>query len=822
MDKLAFWKQKIVQALHDPPAKPYASYPDGGGHASIAGRLFEELSGQDFKYYNRPPDWAASGADRPVVSPPARTKGSPQIQLKWPSNPILTHPLCPGARILANRSGQEIPSAGAEARNIYLEEEFEAARELADPLPGWQKEEELRSHFLRIWRRFRDALIFDGGKRRSDPLVWQEMPADSRCPDHSIWDHLKVTTSLAFLGHRATPDRAQDPFMLRFSIGGVQRFIEESRTSRDLWVSSFLIADLIWQAMIPIVERYGPDAIVYPDLRGNPRADGWLSEAHSDALPDGTDFGTYAAVLPNAFTALVPRGEPGHSFLVPLQELAQDAESRVAERWKKLGKLVKDWLENETGCGKGHWQEIWDRQQTQILPCSWTAIEWRRLEKIQDARSLSGQAPAADQQVVQRREDWLRPFVDDDAWRQYEHARQVYAATNLTIHQCERGFDYAVTHHQLLQRHMMRRLNGDALAATSEPGEKCSLCGRRQALTNHPPEMGLHKARRHANDFWKRRSLNPDPDSVERLCAVCASKRFLVEGGVARDQPKLAGINPFWAGPEPPEAVADQDGRVRVPFPSTAMLAAQDFLVELVRSTECRDLLKRVVKAHEKADLPRTSFARSLKSLARHSESESWEVRQFLKLDIQAVLFPQTLTKAIDQAREENERQAEALEELQKAVQQLLNKASKILASGKPKTGFAVIRLDGDSISRLLLGDAEVVQTCWQDVLHPDVVKKLGENPRTKEAGWSELLEAKRLFGPSLHAFVSRSLAAFAHRIVPWVVESEFPGRLIYCGGDDILCLAPAEHALPMAARLQQLFSAAWVIDTTPKQQSWS
>ncbi|MEZ5352293.1 MAG: hypothetical protein R2762_06615 [Bryobacteraceae bacterium] len=82
-----------------------------------------------------------------------------------------------------------------------------------------------------------------------------------------------------------------------------------------------------------------------------------------------------------------------------------------------------------------------------------------------------------------------------------------------------------------------------------------------------------------------------------------------------------------------------------------------------------------------------------------------------------------------------------------------------------------------------------------------------------KQAGWLDLLDAKRLIGPSLHAFISAALANFSHRIVPWVVEREFSGRLIYAGGDDVLCLAPAADALPWPPGFNS-FSAAWVVDT--------
>jgi CRISPR-associated protein Cmr2 len=70
--------------------------------------------------------------------------------------------------------------------------------------------------------------------------------------------------------------------------------------------------------------------------------------------------------------------------------------------------------------------------------------------------------------------------------------------------------------------------------------------------------------------------------------------------------------------------------------------------------------------------------------------------------------------------------------------------------------------------------------------------------------------------GPSLHAAISRMLVDFAHRVVPWVIEQEYGGRLVYSGGDDVLALLPATDALPAAQRLQELFSATWVLDGRP------
>ncbi len=41
--------------------------------------------------------------------------------------------------------------------------------------------------------------------------------------------------------------------------------------------------------------------------------------------------------------------------------------------------------------------------------------------------------------------------------------------------------------------------------------------------------------------------------------------------------------------------------------------------------------------------------------------------------------------------------------------------------------------------------------------------------------------------GSATHSALSRSLLDFANQLVPYLTESRYAGRLIYCGGDDIL-----------------------------------
>ncbi|MEO5378628.1 MAG: type III-B CRISPR-associated protein Cas10/Cmr2 [Magnetococcus sp. DMHC-6] len=830
MKKELFWQYKLVQFFHDPPNKPYASWPGLGGHRKVAKGLFKRFTKEALRYADVP-DCASAGADRPLVDP-KKSKGIAPIRVNWTTHPLITHPLDHGQFLNVGGAESGEQAGRREIKETVIADAIDVAELLGEELKDWGNVDQDRAAFFRIWRRFREELLDKTKNSSLNEALWSEMPSDSRCPDHSIWDHLKVVTALAFMDKNLSA--AQQPWLLRFSIGPVGKFIQDSRTSRDLWISSFLLADLVWSAMEPLVEHYGPDCIVYPDLRGNPRVDVWLLGQDAEWLSSGANPASYASLLPNAFTALIPRGGAEEPFLRPLEEMARKCQENVQKRWKELAGVVYDWLTRHVQGGNS-WQKIWQRQQEKMpIYTTWSAVEWARLENINNVASLRERAlpcqdpsfrqssnieVAMDRENIAKRRHRLAPWVNKESWARYEWAREVHAYTNLAYHQMERGFDYALTHHQLLQRHALRKNATPYVLHLEEGGEKCTLCGQRQALSNGSAS-GVDGLRRQARQFWKIAILDPDQTGAERLCAICTMKRFLVEAGNDKINKKLTALNPSWAGPSSDyNAIVDSGDEVRVPFPSTATLAAQNFLIKVVTTKELEPKLARVVALFKELNLPRTNFPRALFRLSAAQLQTSNIGNAFLMIDTQLSLFPEAIEgRRQKQGTTDEEKIKYNL--LKQAVKDLRSEASK-LDIADPSTRLAVIRMDGDAISRLLLGEADRVGARWRDVLHPEAVRQIEQHPHLLQAGWGDLLDAPRLIGPSLHAFISRALAEFSHRIVPWVVEREFSGRLVYAGGDDVLCLAPADEAIDLAARLQQLFSAPWLIDTQPTNQPW-
>jgi CRISPR-associated protein Cmr2 len=81
---------------------------------------------------------------------------------------------------------------------------------------------------------------------------------------------------------------------------------------------------------------------------------------------------------------------------------------------------------------------------------------------------------------------------------------------------------------------------------------------------------------------------------------------------------------------------------------------------------------------------------------------------------------------------------------------------------------------------------------------------------------WKKLLtKTKKRMGPATHVGLNRALLDFSNRLVPYITEQRFCGKVIYSGGDDVMA------ALPLADLPEFLISlrAAWCGANDPHGQ---
>jgi len=266
-----------------------------------------------------------------------------------------------------------------------------------------------------------------------------------------------------------------------FSVGPVQPFIAASRTVRDLWTGSFLLAWLTRQAMEPIRKAVGPEAFVWPDLRLDPMAVGRLR----------------APCLPNRFLAEVPEEKAEH--------LAEACRQAFWTTWQEVCAAVREALETEINRHPGlvpDWQEsvnrLWDAQvnsffDVRVVVSPWSGCPAAMIEELLGPRDGSAGGVGAS----------CPASPEDQLWTDWMQLVSVVLAAEKAIRK--------VTLYQ------------PAPDGLGMYGPKCTLLGTYEQLG--PSELSR------SAPYWREFAERVHVKGVrvragERLCAVSLVKRF--------------------------------------------------------------------------------------------------------------------------------------------------------------------------------------------------------------------------------------------------------------------------------------------------------
>ena len=263
MNNDLIWQTKLAARVHDPAEKALVLLRDPAGHEGGTSKALTRLLGLSdltadqldpdnagalstvifkkgiplsmYRHVQRA-DWWAAAADRPqwpmqeitVTTKKGEQKTfgvAPWAQVRWTQKPVLIHPLTGDQLDLGKHGG-----LGDTDFHEIKEKSFDHFSRLLTALNRADPTEDARRTLLTDWR-FGPELSEeeDNGKLGA---LWGVLPADTRVPDHSIWDHLDLTS--AFAGAFAA-DPEGDAALLALSIGPVQGFIASARTSSDLW-----------------------------------------------------------------------------------------------------------------------------------------------------------------------------------------------------------------------------------------------------------------------------------------------------------------------------------------------------------------------------------------------------------------------------------------------------------------------------------------------------------------------------------------------------------------------------------------------------------
>ncbi len=752
MNNDTLWQTKLSARIHDPFEKALVLLRDQAGHEGGTTRVLRDflpLEQADEQAVKRA-DWWASAADRPQWP-------KDWTQVRWFNDPVLIHPLSGEQIDLADKgrlSDTDVEAIKTRSRQHFVD--------LADAVGKDEKKT-----LLAYWR-FGGELRETGDHSKLGAL-WPLLPADTRVPDHSIADHLDLTS--AFAGaFAADPDG--EAALLALSIGPVQPFIAAARSTSDLWAGSHLLARLSWEVMKPIAAEVGPDAILFPRLCGIPQVDLWLRDEMG--LPEawfencewqkgGTDANPlFAAALPNRFVAVVPASRA--------KELAEQCREHVRQWLQQKGREVMDRLLDEIGEQKNPKLYCYQQMEEQLRgfpEVHWAAVPFslihpRNAEKQTDLDTLQlseAMAPFFGVEPVQP-----AGFLATQAWQVL--SQEIAWEDDTTFFAPNPGVLYPAIY-DLTERVMAAAKSVRAFDQLDQQGWRCSLTGETEWLTLDAAQ--LEKSYRQQSDTLWAKVAKKWPAWVkkgEHLGALPAIKRLW----------------PTLFAEEVGKALGKSGKQARFVISTHTMALAH----QLDRWLEHGGLMVDGLPE----DSGRGNIALPKKLVRKHHANP-------------ALADAKRLLSLLENAGDSDDGQA--AEQARHKVRDTLKQAGDSDADFRLETYYGLLLMDGDHMGKILSGDDDHAISYFESFhpkIHASFEKKAKDNEHLQAYG-----QQKRAVSPNRHLAISGALNDFSQHIVRHVVEEEHLGKLIYAGGDDVLAMLPVADLLPAAQRLRHAYS---------------
>lgn len=735
------WTKKLAAWLHDPAEKQFV-LRDREGHEGGTVRRLREKLGIDFHAFDPRADHLAAAADRPNWP---RQADGPRYQafeqVNFAREAELIHPLSGECIQLPELASQ----IGAEEIKAVSLDYFE------NLIQG-----DARLTFLAFWR-FGPEL----GRETDLGPLWPMLPADSRTPDHSIWSH--VDTVAALHSALAADD---EPALLAMSFGPVQGFIGQARSTTDLWAGSHLLASLVWEAMQPLVEEFGPDAVLYPALRGVPAVDRWLVEAGGepfrelmqryggDLLTDRSDTNPlFAAALPNKFVAIVPARQArriAETAIAAARQAAQHWTDEAARRvFQKAGSDLTDITRAQIA-----------RQLDGFPEAYWAAATW----PATDIKNVTSAA-----QRLQTALDLIHPdlktqgIFDAKVWQVLNQEIQL---DGLKFWSPNTGLLYPAVY-ELADRSLAATKAERPFKAQRDEGYRCTLTGEAEWLTDHREALHWSRKARQDKSVWGRVTGHFGIKKGEHLGALATLKRL-------------------W-----PTLFAEQVSRL-------LNLPEGEKVRRFVVSTHALALSTSLEKLTSGMTLPQQAALAALAPVADGLEPAT---------------LPKSLMRPLYRLQEDQRRTLQRLpalletrEEITEGGYRLDGHFKTLFAETRPETYYALILMDGDHMGGWLAGNRDDTKLAYRDTWHSKVRAETDKHTRGNRS-LDDYLKTKRPVSPARHATISRALNDFSIHLARHVVEDCCKGKLLYAGGDDVLALVAVDDLFDAMQLLRLAYS---------------
>jgi len=644
-----------------------------------------------------------------------------------------------------------------------------------------------------------------------EPLWYEKTraigPADTRVPNHSVFDHLYATAAMANWTHQGMEP---DGLMLVVDLAGVQAFISSARKLGDYWAGSWLVSALSWHIVRSLVEKYGPDTLVIPTGRVNPFYIYWLlnelrSKGYNKAeeevkklanrlLPDGWPR---QAVIPGTLTLVLPMEEP--------DKLREELSNRYVQGWKEIVNLAIKYME----------------EFLRSIGLGGTSILERLME---DMKLIEDKPPLK-----------LRTYI-------YTVKGALEELSELKMEEDHRR---GLLYHHMFTNIMKRSPSKEgasilpgALVPWDEITGKgdssgrysiCTVCSLLPAILRRPSgdrievltPLGYQACQLISES---RRKISRVIRERESLCPYCMIKRvlpYMIQDVLE----KLTGVKEDIGGSPI--------------FSSTGGISALDS--RLILAKELPEKLESVEKA-----------AAIWERIKEDEDLLEVYVEERVLSKPKRTITPSRLKQVVDKAREKVERLHEDAREVyeffvfSEAEEVFLNpitspRVKKMLKRElgieiDPKRYYAVLTADGDYMGEILGGNPPSISSLreYYKKLYSDLEKKppgcdgiieeLVERLQRLVSTYTEWISQKRYYpgfkfpvSPSYHFTISRAL--IESMLVDIEVVMESGGFVVYAGGDDLKALLPVylRGKCPLLETVRKTRRAYWALDSEVK-----
>jgi len=548
-----YWDNKFAAYMHDPIDKIF-QIP---GHEERAAKLLETFGLQkpNDKFWKKA-DSIASGFERghvPSYSKDPNKNGA----INFLENPIITHPTSEKAPLKIEITGDNSEKRAKKIQTdlmSFIKENIGTRAGEGGYSDSFKNDPDSFAYARYLYTHL--ALRFKLAENNVADIgaLWHRLPADTRFPDHTIWQHNALTSAL-YSCMELSKDENQIGMMV-MSITPVQPFIAKARRLRDYWTGSVLLSWLTYEGICWVMENLGPDHILYPSLIDQALINEYLIKNWKVNNIKSFSQRRDIASLPNKFLFLIP--------LTEAEAIGADITDQINNAWWDLCQLVKRQLSDTLDIENGYVREIFEKQNKNLWDIEWAAVRLLNIDDRQEIKKLLPESKFSNQYAT------------------LEHFRDL-VKSKLNYEMDGRGILYSSSH-SLVQSALAGIKARKIIKREPENGEKCHLCGEFEVVhaIKHDSDQSASEYNENIRQFWDKLKTKWKPDlefrENEKLCSVCLVKRIAYK---ALENKKDHILNKSFQG-------ADR-------FPSTTEMALHSFF----KRKNITDAYKKMHKAQE-------------------------------------------------------------------------------------------------------------------------------------------------------------------------------------------------------------------------------